>query len=268
MSSDAWFYTAFNDSIYTDDASDFGPFGNDTGADIFASWASRHPHKEANYTVRDVLRETWDAHFVIDKSADTDEAIIGAGFTLLRLTGRIDEEGRGLVLDALRRAARRTGDPEGAYRKMLADLSHVQGDVPSAGAASDATWLRIFTGGGDARLDQWCREVEQQLGHIEELRSWWASVDAETLDFCPDFFSLRNYVDISRYDESLVAHAGDRRLGKISKNLIGDVVTENTGPSPSLVSDPEVTKILTRLIRLVLAEVGQRAGAPAPLDRF
>ena len=59
MSSEAWFSTAFNDSLYTDDASDFGPFGNDTGADIFASWAARHPHKEAGHTVRDVLRETW-----------------------------------------------------------------------------------------------------------------------------------------------------------------------------------------------------------------
>ena len=116
------------------------------------------------------------------------------------------------MVDALRRAAGRTGDPEGAYRKMLADLSHVQSDVASAGAASDANWLRIFTGGGDARLNQWGRAVEQRLSQIEELRSWWASVDAETLDFCPDLFSLRNYVNISRHGQSLVAHAGNRRL--------------------------------------------------------
>ena len=152
-----------------------------------------------------------DGHLVIDESADTDEAIIGAGFTLLRLTSRIDEEGRGLVVDGLRRAA-------GERAILRAPTKDARRPEPCAGRRGKCRSRQRRNLAED--LHRWGRCAarsmgqgsEQRLSQIEKLRSWWASVDAETKDFCPDPFSLRNYVNITRHGESLVAHAGDRRL--------------------------------------------------------
>lgn len=49
------------------------------------------------------------------------DAVIGAGFTLLRLTGQIDEFGRGLLLQALD-ARDRVYDPQPQTERMRADL--------------------------------------------------------------------------------------------------------------------------------------------------
>jgi uncharacterized protein YfeS len=100
----------FTSPIYDDPAGEFAPFGNDEGADMLADWAERTDELSPTSTVRDLLADgsddpgDVDAMFAeLDDEDGIDAAffVIGAGFTLLRLTGQIDDEGRTAVLRAL-----------------------------------------------------------------------------------------------------------------------------------------------------------------------
>ncbi|MEJ5946372.1 hypothetical protein WDZ17_13825 [Pseudokineococcus basanitobsidens] len=108
------FAAHFTDPLYDDPASDFAPFGNDEGADLLAEWAERREELGADSTVAEVLEEegpdgTADelnvpvpaSGAVPDGLVDAAMRVQGAGFTLLRLTGRIDERGRRDTLKAL-----------------------------------------------------------------------------------------------------------------------------------------------------------------------
>ena len=53
----------------------------------------------------------------------TDPAVIGIAFTLLRVTGHLDEEGRERLVAALRRQQERFGDDVPDFMRMLADLA-------------------------------------------------------------------------------------------------------------------------------------------------
>jgi uncharacterized protein YfeS len=83
------FATHFPDPLYYDRAEEMAPFGSDEGSDTLWVWISR----------RDELQPTATEM----NGPDVDGFIIGAGFALIYLTGQIDEEGKHLVLDALRR---------------------------------------------------------------------------------------------------------------------------------------------------------------------
>jgi uncharacterized protein YfeS len=100
----------FTSPIYNDPEGEFAPFGNDEGADLLAEWAERADELGPTSTVRDLLADGFDDPADVDglvadldTEDDVDAAfiIVGAGFTLLRLTGLIDDEGRRLVLRAL-----------------------------------------------------------------------------------------------------------------------------------------------------------------------
>lgn len=125
------FAAHFTDPIYDDPAEEFAPFGSDEGADILAEWAERADDLGTDSTVRDILRDSFEdpadlhdfleglkaAGHRVSVSSDSSQAglripepggdvdvatiVLGAGFTLLRLTGQIDPEGRSLVLAAL-----------------------------------------------------------------------------------------------------------------------------------------------------------------------
>lgn len=96
----------FTHPIYDDPANDFAPFGNDEGADILADWATRVGELDETSTVRTILEDLYDessgdAAVIEDDDVDTAMFAVGAAFTLLRLTGRIDHEGTRLALRGL-----------------------------------------------------------------------------------------------------------------------------------------------------------------------
>jgi uncharacterized protein YfeS len=100
----------FTSPIYDDPAGEFTPFGTDEGADLLAEWAARTDELGPTSTVRDLLADASDDPADVDvllaeideeDGVDAATTVVGAGFTLLRLTGQIDDEGRAVVLRAL-----------------------------------------------------------------------------------------------------------------------------------------------------------------------
>lgn len=108
------FSAYFTDPIYDDPAGEFAPFGSDEGFDLLYEWAERRDEIDKDATVVDLIEESGFADVVneIDTpegpgipvpggQVDAATITIGAAFTLLRLTGRIDEAGRLQTLKAL-----------------------------------------------------------------------------------------------------------------------------------------------------------------------
>ena len=116
------FAAHFTDPVYNDSAGEFAPFGTDEGWDMLYEWDGRRHELHANTTVADLLEksgfgdviselDTEEGPGIPEPGGQVDAATItiGAGFTLLRLTGHIDEAGRGQTLKALDVLIRRYG---------------------------------------------------------------------------------------------------------------------------------------------------------------
>jgi hypothetical protein len=110
----AAFKAHFTDAIYEDQSRDFTPFGSDQGWDMLQEWAGRRNELTTQSTVAQVLEGSGfggidhdltaaDAQAVPQPGGQVEAAavIIGAGFTLLRLTGHIDQAGKALTLKAI-----------------------------------------------------------------------------------------------------------------------------------------------------------------------
>ena len=100
------FAAHFRDPIYDDEADDLAPFGNDEGWDLLADWSKRTDELHSGSTLAQIAPEWFeDAPLVPadlnEDNVDLNDVVIGAGFTLLRLTGQISEADRALVLRAL-----------------------------------------------------------------------------------------------------------------------------------------------------------------------
>lgn len=107
---DEAFTDHFTSPIYDDPTGEFAPFGTDEGADLLADWAARTDELGPTSTVRDLLADGLEDPADVDgmlaqlddeDGVDAATVVVGAGFTLLRLTGQIDDEGRAAVLRAL-----------------------------------------------------------------------------------------------------------------------------------------------------------------------
>lgn len=125
-----WFTGHFTHPLYTDEAAELGPFGNDTGADFFSEWEERGHALKSSTTVRHLLAKTVDgdvdAFLAEGEQGDIeelDEVLIAAGFTLLRLTRQIDPEGLSWTRAALSRARERYESVEADI--MLSDLDRL-----------------------------------------------------------------------------------------------------------------------------------------------
>lgn len=94
------FAAHFTDPIYAEVSNDLTPFGSDEGWDMLATWDERRDELGPDSTVADVL-EGDPAEFLESNEFDDAVAVQSAGFTLLRLTGHIDEAGRQATLQAL-----------------------------------------------------------------------------------------------------------------------------------------------------------------------
>ncbi len=123
------FVRHFTHAIYSDPVDEFTPFGTDEGADILAMALDGQPVLDESSTVRDVLAEEIDdvEEFIAeipDDAPDLDGIVIGAGFTLLRLTGQVDDTGREWLVAALERSkAFYRGNDRGTFQQMLTDLA-------------------------------------------------------------------------------------------------------------------------------------------------
>ncbi|GAA1870129.1 hypothetical protein [Myceligenerans crystallogenes] len=137
------FAAHFRDPIYDDAGDDFAPFGNDAGFDVLHDWIARRDEIDGSTTVADLipqwsneladLRASADLPVVDLDQIDVDlvDVLIGAGLTLLRLAGRIDDDGRALLVRAIDlKATNCTGIPASAVRPlhvMRADLRSFRG---------------------------------------------------------------------------------------------------------------------------------------------
>ncbi|RKT79478.1 hypothetical protein DFJ68_2951 [Terracoccus luteus] len=123
------FAAHFTDPLYDDPAGEFAPFGSDEGADLLAEWSDRPGDLREDSTLRRLLAEAFTDPSDLDDvlgglarptdddagdDVDTATMVVGAGFTLLRLTGQVDDEGRELVLAGLRVLT----DVYGAHREF------------------------------------------------------------------------------------------------------------------------------------------------------
>lgn len=120
------FAAHFRDPLYDDPADDLAPFGNDEGWDLLADWAKRSDQLDGSSTLEQIAPEWFeDAPLVPDDLSEDDvdlnDIVIGAGFTLLRLTGQIGEVDRALVLRALE-IRDRTYGPQRETQQMRTDL--------------------------------------------------------------------------------------------------------------------------------------------------
>ena len=133
------FVARFTDPLYEDEGEELAPFGSDEGWDLVREWGERRDELSADATVQEVLDESPFPEAVAHLG-DPDERVpgplggvdaatyvIASGFTLLRLTGRIDHEGRAATLRALDALARHMG-PRPEIDLMRKDLLAV---VPS-----------------------------------------------------------------------------------------------------------------------------------------
>ncbi|WOQ18321.1 hypothetical protein [Raineyella sp. W15-4] len=114
-----WAHPAFRahfvDPIYEDPAGEFAPFGTDEGADLLADWSERVDELADDMTVADLLAGSGfegvledlglpDSGAAVPEPGgpiDVATIVVGAAFTLLRLSGRIDPAGREAALQNL-----------------------------------------------------------------------------------------------------------------------------------------------------------------------
>lgn len=100
------FNAHFSDPVYGDIAGEFAPFGTDEGADMLYAWDERRDELDPQTTVTNLLDDAGlsdiDAALSDPRDVDSATLTVAAGFTLLRLSGRIDDAGKGLTLKALK----------------------------------------------------------------------------------------------------------------------------------------------------------------------
>lgn len=119
---DPAFSAHFTDAVYADPADELAPFGSDEGADLLADWEERRDDLGPHATVADVL-EGDPSSYLASNTLDDAMAVQAAGFVLLRLTGRIDHEGREATLAALEQLAQPDKwGPEPQLLRQLHDL--------------------------------------------------------------------------------------------------------------------------------------------------
>lgn len=247
-------------------AYDWPPFGTDEGSDELNEWAGRIDELAQNATVRYMLggaNETTVDGGSADELSDAHEALIGIGFTLLGLTGQIDDEGRQWVKNALERQQQRAERPE--YLTMLTDIcSFVNTKMPLTprpeAIQRQLLWFVVRTGGGDAELTKWCRQIERVLATDMSWSNWWTNSGLSRIEFYPSLDAYRSSVEMRTDKDLIVVHAGNWRLGKLSRRHSN----VETTPQPSLMTVPQVPELLDELAHTVLRTIARRSRVSQP----
>lgn len=128
------FAAHFTHPMYNDPANDWAPFGSDEAADVLAEWEERRDELTSSTRLRDMYdsEEEWrEAVAAIGTSPldEDDEAtwVVAQAFTLLRLTGQIDDEGKAAALRGLDRLLQETSNAE-EYVQQKRDLEAWKND--------------------------------------------------------------------------------------------------------------------------------------------
>jgi uncharacterized protein YfeS len=129
------FVAHFTDPVYSDEGGEFAPFGTDEGWDLLYTWAERRDELGPRTTVMELIEGSGlgDVVAELDRpeppgvprpggQVDAATITVGAGFTLLRLTGRIDDTGRAMTMKALDILIARFDSPPELVRQR-ADLA-------------------------------------------------------------------------------------------------------------------------------------------------
>ena len=99
------FRAHFTDPVYDAEGADLGPFGNDEGWDLVMDWGRRQDELGPDSTLatvlghEDVLNVAGPMEGV--DGIETAQFVVGAAFTILRLTGRLSEDDRAIALLAV-----------------------------------------------------------------------------------------------------------------------------------------------------------------------
>lgn len=157
----------FTAELYSDPGARFGPFASDGGQELLRSWSGRTAELTPSSTVRDLLVDFEDDPAAVDTvlfdslvdpgidpegdaadaadaadsaggsdddaedtSVDGATTVLGAGFTLLVLTGHIDAEGEQVTLEALDTLEDHYG-PQPELDQMRQDLLTFTGPTTS-----------------------------------------------------------------------------------------------------------------------------------------
>ncbi|WP_157371549.1 hypothetical protein [Angustibacter sp. Root456] len=108
------FTAHFSDPVYEDPAGEFAPFGTDEGSDMLYEWDERRGELGPDTTVADLIEGAGMSEVAAGLGTpeespvpraggpvDAAVTIVAAAFTLLRLSGHIDDAGKRLTLEAL-----------------------------------------------------------------------------------------------------------------------------------------------------------------------
>lgn len=142
------FAAHFTDPIYDDPATEFAPFGSDEGWDMLHEWDERRDELTPQTTVADLIEGSGFADLVSEAGFDFSDDIpepggledaativVGAGFTLLRLTGRSTPKG------AARRCGRSISSSSAMTRRPSWCASATTCSRGRASAGAVASWL-------------------------------------------------------------------------------------------------------------------------------
>ena len=122
------FAAAFTADFYLDQGDDYAPFGSDEASDSVAELLQMRRRIVPTTNLRPLVAVALEEEPAsVFENLDTDEehvnaVVIGVGFLLILLTGRIDDEGRRQVIEALERQEQIYGEDTDIFRTMLADL--------------------------------------------------------------------------------------------------------------------------------------------------
>lgn len=147
----------FTAELYSDPGARFGPFASDGGQELLRTWSGRTAELTPSSTVRDLLVDLQDDPAAVDTvlfdslddpglssddaandavqdagddAVDGATTVLGAGFTLLVLTGHIDAEGEQVTLEALDTLEDHYG-PQPELDRMRQDLLTFTGPTAS-----------------------------------------------------------------------------------------------------------------------------------------
>ena len=127
------FAVRFAADFYLRQGDEFAPFGNDEAADAVAELLQMRRRIVPTTALRPLVAVALEEEPAsVFENLDTDEEhvnaiVVGVGFLLILLTGRIDDEGRGQVIAALERQDAQYGEHTANFRTMLADLRSFAG---------------------------------------------------------------------------------------------------------------------------------------------
>jgi hypothetical protein len=181
------FAAHFTNPIYDADAAendDILPFGTDEGFDTVWDWADRIAELQADPRLDVVLGV--DARHIAAEAREDDEAadaLIAAGFTLLRYTGAIGPADRRILAQVVRRQAERHSDD--VYDIMERDLDQLPGPSPTKPTKKRVKPWLVFGSQNDKRLERWLRRIAKAVITDPTWADWWSTSTAEQVVLLP-----------------------------------------------------------------------------------